>query len=253
MTAANASDFERSLRILSEAVREQGATGEKLAEALGRIYEAITGLKAGELEIKALLSLVKDKGEEFHRMLADNSRDHKEILGFVVGLKVFIERVEKDNGPEGVKQAIREVFGETELTRKELFKAGVREVLMEPGTQLMIKSCLEDLNIGPTAKDIEDCLFNVLIRHADEQNAAAARELEAERLTQAAIEAKADTRDPGKQLLPFFRPLLFLIGFIVATLVWALVIREKDGGSLKVDKNGLEMNAGNKQATQEKK
>jgi hypothetical protein len=208
MTDVNVGDFERSLRMLSETIREQSTTGERLAEALGRVYEAIAGLKTGDAETRTLLGVVKDKIEDIRVLLADNTRDHREISEKLAVIHTFIVRYEEDHGPDGIKEAVREVFLETADDRKEFFKSGLRDVLVEPGTGLVMQQHMRAALVVP-----ED-------------------------------EKPEHKPDEPKGMLPFFK--ILVIGAVITflALVWAIVMREKPGGSFQVDKNGVKIEAG---------
>ena len=229
MTEPSAADFERSLRILSETIREQGATGEKLAEALWRVYESVSGIKTSDAALTTLLNSAKDQITQVLRDLDGNARDHKtmeekidrvrtDVMGRLVEIHTFIARYESQNGPDGVKEALRDLLTETTDARKELFRTAVRETLCEEGVALVIQKYVR------TA---------IVEQHTEEDRVADE-------------EAAAGTGDKGKVMLPYFR--ILVLGVVIAflALVWALVMREKDGGSLKVDKNGVVLEAGKK-------
>jgi hypothetical protein len=218
-----AGGFDASLRILAETIRGQGTTVEKLSEALWRVYEAINALKTDDKELLHLLGIAKDKIDDVQRDLAANTRDHQdisekverirsEVLGRLVEIHAFIVRYEKDIGPDGIKEALRDILTETEDGRKELFRSAVRDVLGEAGTGLVLQQRMRDA-------------------------------LQAHEQAAADEEAAEAARTP-KGMLPFFK--ILVIGVVVSflALVWAIVIREKPGGSFQVDKNGVKIEAG---------
>jgi hypothetical protein len=218
-----AGGFDTSLRILAEAIRGQGTTVEKLSEALWRVYESINSLKTDDKELLHLLGITKDKIDAVQRDLALNTAGHDslaekiervrtDVLGRLVEIHTFIARYEQDIGPDGIKEALRDILIETEDGRKELFRAAVRDVLGEAGTGLVLQQRMRDaLKAHEQAADDE-----------------------------AAEEA---ARNP-KGMLPFFK--ILVIGVVISflALVWAIVLRDKDGGSFQVDKGGVKIEAG---------
>jgi hypothetical protein len=216
MTDVNVGDFERSLRMLSETIREQSTTGERLAEALGRVYEAISNLRNGDVETRALLGVVKDKVEDLRVLITTSSRDHKDILEKLAVIHTFVARYEEHHGPDGIKEAVRAVFLENANDRKEFFKSGLRDVLVEPGTGLVMQQHVRAALVVP-----ED----------DEPD---------------------NEPEAPKGMLPFFK--ILVIGAVITflALVWAIVMREKDGGSFHVDKNGVKIEAGSAKPQEEK-